>query len=439
MHIKSLHLKNFRCFEEATFEFAPGFNLLIGGNGAGKSSVLDAITESLVEWVPVGEVHTTLDVKKDIRMVLSKNSKSGRFEYVFPLNLLASYDTVDYAFYNHNLVQSLRLADRAGSEYDIKKSGGIFDVIAKRDIYLRNEDPNDRLNLPLFMKMATRRSIFGVNSKLELSKILTKKDTVRDVYGISITAIIDGEELAGWFARRTFERLEGGNHINDDNVLDELSLVGGAITACVEGCERIQYFQNGLGLEVSWKNGSTVAFDNLSDGQRTYIAMVADIARRACLLNPHLDDKVLEETPGIVLIDELDLHLHPKWQRSIVANLTKTFPKIQFIATTHSPQIIGECQPEQVIIVTDRGGAHPFESFGMDSNAVLREIMGAEDRDKEVNDLIDIMFSQIDERKLEAASASLQKLRAKAGNLAEIIEAEHLIARFERESPEAAE
>ena len=99
--------------------------------------------------------------------------------------------------------------------------------------------------------------------------------------------------------------------------------------------------------------------------------MVADIARRACLLNPHLGGAVLEETPGIVLIDELDLHLHPKWQRRIIGDLRRTFPKIQFIATTHSPQLIGQVKPDEILLLDaeeTEETRHPGQSYGMDSN-----------------------------------------------------------------------
>lgn len=93
-------------------------------------------------------------------------------------------------------------------------------------------------------------------------------------------------------------------------------------------------------LVIFFLDGRRLPFNHLSDGQRTLFAMIGDLVRRAVLLNPHLGDKVLEETPGIVLIDELDLHLHPKWQRRIIEDLRRTFPKIQFIATTHSPFLI---------------------------------------------------------------------------------------------------
>ncbi|MGH9765374.1 MAG: AAA family ATPase, partial [Blastocatellia bacterium] len=94
-------------------------------------------------------------------------------------------------------------------------------------------------------------------------------------------------------------------------------------------------------------------FNNLSDGQRSMLALVGDIAQKAVTLNPHLGPNALEETPGAVLIDELDLHLHPKWQRRIVEDLRRTFPKIQFVATTHSPFLIQSLRSGEELIMLD--------------------------------------------------------------------------------------
>ena len=105
----------------------------------------------------------------------------------------------------------------------------------------------------------------------------------------------------------------------------------------------------------------------MSDGQRAFIGLIADLARRACVLNAYyLGNKTLEETTGLVLIDELDAHLHPKWQRQVVGALKRVFPKIQFFATTHSPQVIGQARPEEIVLLTPQGQKRPVGSYGMD-------------------------------------------------------------------------
>ena len=135
------------------------------------------------------------------------------------------------------------------------------------------------------------------------------------------------------------------------------------------------------------REGSTIAVRHLSDGERGVLALVLDLARRLVQANPEMDNPVLE-AEAVVLIDEIDLHLHPSWQRAIVRNLTSTFPRCQFIATTHSPQVIGEVGHERIHIMTDSEVYSPTHSFGVDSSRVLDEIMDAESRTKEAQDLL---------------------------------------------------
>jgi ribonuclease HI len=127
------------------------------------------------------------------------------------------------------------------------------------------------------------------------------------------------------------------------------------------------------------KNRIALDVRQLSEGERGLLAIVLDIARRLSQANPSLADPI-KQGKAVVLIDELDLHLHPKWQRSIVEQLTRTFPRCQFIATTHSPQIVAAVEPEQVLLLTDTGVVRPDRTLGMDSNWILRHLMQADDR-----------------------------------------------------------
>lgn len=177
-------------------------------------------------------------------------------------------------------------------------------------------------------------------------------------------------------------------------------------------------------------------FFNLSDGQRCMLAMVGDIAQKAAKLNPQFGNQVLFETPGVVLIDELDLHLHPRWQRQVISDLRRTFPKIQFICTTHSPQLIGQVKSEEIILLDTQQGGHPGQSFGMDSNWVLRHIMGSVDRDPQVAESLDEVFEYIEESQFENAERKITELRRNIGEHPDLVEAEALISRYTR-SPES--
>jgi predicted ATP-binding protein involved in virulence len=117
-------------------------------------------------------------------------------------------------------------------------------------------------------------------------------------------------------------------------------------------------------------------FDNLSDGQRNVLALAGDIAMRMARLNPHLGEGALEETPGVVLIDEIDLHLHPTWQRHLTEDLRTLFPRVQFVATTHSPFIIQTMREGETIILDERQPVPNPGKLGIEE--IAEDLMGVE-------------------------------------------------------------
>jgi predicted ATP-binding protein involved in virulence len=230
-----------------------------------------------------------------------------------------------------------------------------------------------------------------------------------------------------WIARQSWITYQQQNRVPP-----AFTAVKTAVVGCVENAVNL-YFDAVLGEVVVEMQGGAQPFSNLSDGQRTMLAMVGDIAQKAAKLNPHLGDRVLEETPGVVLVDELDLHLHPKWQRRVIEDLRRTFPKIQFICTTHSPQLIGQAKADEIIVLdAPESSPHPGQSFGMDSNWVLRHIMGSDDRDASVAAKLDEVFAHIEEARFEEAQEAVKALRAEIGEHPELVEAEALIGRYSR-------
>jgi predicted ATP-binding protein involved in virulence len=123
-----------------------------------------------------------------------------------------------------------------------------------------------------------------------------------------------------------------------------------------------------------------LAVDKLSDGIRNIIGIVADLAHRAVRLNPHLRERACVESPGIVLIDEVDMHLHPAWQQTVIASLTTAFPMIQFIVTTHSPQVLSTVDRESIRILHGDGTVTlpRYQTRGVASTYVLANAMGVD-------------------------------------------------------------
>jgi predicted ATP-binding protein involved in virulence len=128
-----------------------------------------------------------------------------------------------------------------------------------------------------------------------------------------------------------------------------------------------------------------------------------------------MGEEALEKTPGVVIIDELDLHLHPRWQRHVIHDLKRTFPSVQFVATTHSPQLIGEAQPEEIRKIDGDEVTTPLRSYGIDSSRVLEEVMDAKSRNNSVEELLGRLFGLIDKEDFSAASNLLHQVEEKLG------------------------
>ena len=140
---------------------------------------------------------------------------------------------------------------------------------------------------------------------------------------------------------------------------------------------------------MRFEDGHAAPWSELSDGYHVFIALVADVARRAVMLNEFDGAEAPEHVEGVVLIDEIDLHLHPRWQRTALPKLRDVFPKLQLIVTTHSPQVLSSVENRHIRRLIDgRLQEHPVFVEGRDTNAILREYMCTDDRDdKGVADL----------------------------------------------------
>lgn len=182
------------------------------------------------------------------------------------------------------------------------------------------------------------------------------------------------------------------------------------------------------------KKGITLRLDQLSDGEKNLIALIGDIARRLSIANSY------EKNPlhgnGIIIIDEIDLHLHPSWQRMIISRLIKVFPNCQFIVSTHSPQILGHVKPENIFLLKySKSGisySKPTQSYGINTDRLLEDLMEVDARPKNIKTELQKLFEIIQENKLELAKEKIEELQILMnGNIAELVKANVLIKRKE--------
>jgi len=183
------------------------------------------------------------------------------------------------------------------------------------------------------------------------------------------------------------------------------------------------------------KNGETLNLSQLSDGEKNMIAMIGDIARRLSMANPKMENPLKGE--GIILIDEVDLHLHPKWQRVIVSKLVEIFPNCQFMLTTHSPQVLSHVKAEHIFLLNENNEegmavTKPTESYGKSSNRLLEDILGVDARPKEIKDELHKLFELIQKLDLREAKDLIDELGEKIeGSDPELVKASVLIKRKE--------
>ncbi len=417
MRLDHLHLQNFRCYEDAHFDFQPGFNLVVGVNGSGKTSLLQGVAVCFSRFPSaLGSTHYPIS-EADVRFSVLKFEDRFRFERAFPMQLTAEGDTFTFTTWDFSFDRNAMFP------------GVNIPISIQIQQYLKNPDSNTPIELPIIaFYQANRR---WLADKVSAESALQKKASRLDAYGNWYNAATNLKEFESWFIGKTLERLQRISRKSPiDSFNDELTWVNSAIKCALPQSLGIEYDMDLRNLMVDLGD-KLIPFNDLSDGQRGVVALFSDIARRICLLNPHMGQEALEKTSGVIIIDELDIHIHPGWQRSIAPALKKAFPRIQFIAASHSPQIIGSLQPEEVILLHNGDSSHPRATYGLDSSSILAEVMGVEQRLPEIEELLNEMFTSLENNELEKARQQLKALKKKAPDLPEYAGAEALLRRKE--------
>ncbi|MDE0447843.1 MAG: AAA family ATPase [Spirochaetaceae bacterium] len=234
-----------------------------------------------------------------------------------------------------------------------------------------------------------------------------------------------------WFRDR--EDLENERRLESADFRDrELQAVRIAVEQFIPGFSGLRIRRSPLRMVVD-KCGQELRVDQLSDGEKCTLAMVGDLARRMAIANPTLQDSLVGK--GVVLIDEVDLHLHPGWQRHVVSALEETFPNCQFLVSTHSPQIISHVAPERIWILdrTKSGvsASRPDASFGQMAGRILEDVMDVPERPQEIKERLSDLFLAIQRDELPAAKQLVSDLRSTIGEDPDLVRARMHIRRKE--------
>ncbi len=426
MKIKRLHLENYGRFDELTVDFAPtaerkgNVTVIIGNNGAGKSQVLQALESQLARLV-----HNLNDGVEmhDLTYFHPRAEEGIGYSHLICLNqkINSSHVQVNLSLEEQKKIWSFCMgAENSGPNlawYSRANWEKLFRTIQHRD------------NQPIIGFYSDVR----FSNRLETNVSSQMEYKQRDAYRNCLNPVISFSSFVYWFKfREDIENEEKRKYFDDisekltTNAEDSTFLATQfaeiakkkdiQLTACKTAITSfIPYFSNlhidrkstPFAMKLT-KDGEELNLNQLSQGEKSLLALVGDIARRLAMLNPSLENPL--EGEGVVMIDEVDLHLHPKWQHDLIDKLVTTFPNCQFILTTHSPHIISDRDDILVYALNDGELTQVPNVYGEDVNTLLTQVFDVDVRDSKVEAQFDEAYRAISQKDYGDAQAIIERL-----------------------------
>ncbi len=384
MRIDYLKVENYRCFKKFEIDFNQNLTVIVAENGVGKTAILDALAVAIGPFVGSFDTGKNQGFKKeDARLIVKEEtSQTNLMESMFPIKLEAKGNIQE------NSIEWTRELTGEKSSTTTKDAKVLQSYAKDLQTHVRNDSHTianivlpvisyygtgrlwDKKHLPHSEAKASRSRLYGYANALD------PKSTYKhfEQWFIDISRIQYDKLI----------RLIDSGNLGDATLTlpsdyGALSAVRSALNTCLRtsGWTNLRYDFEFKELTAEHPEQGTVPVSRLSDGVRNILGMVADIAYRCTKLNPHLENAP-KETDGIVLIDEVDMHLHPKWQQHVVQSLMEAFPKIQFIVTTHSPQVLSTVDKANIRLInsyTENAETPHFQTKGVASYEALAHIM----------------------------------------------------------------
>jgi predicted ATP-binding protein involved in virulence len=384
MRIERLELQNFRLFADKQFNFPARFTVLIGENGRGKSAVLHGLRVAAGAWLlgfrETERLHIELE---DVRRKELENRFAPQFPAIVRAAGIVENQTVEWSQQKADFKSGMSRASRIHAKQLV--------ALAEQCDRVTNDELRE-VALPVLVFFSTARLWVGAKKSVDLK---TKGLKIQDGYSQALSPEhkrtgAPGRAVAlGWIKKAYFQKLEGRGwgggiirltHPDTPAIAPVLlEAVFWAITACLPDWTDLRWDLENDDLTGLYHRPDSpperVPLYYLSDGLRTMAGMVAEIAYRCVTLNGHLGADAVKESRGLVLIDELDMHLHPNWQRHVVADLKKAFPNLQFVVTTHSPFIVQSLDSTELINLDHPSDVQPKDLRLED---VATEVMNVE-------------------------------------------------------------
>ena len=414
MKINRVKLFNYRCFKELELELNDSFTILVGNNGSGKSTILDGISLGLASYFVgmKGDSSRGID-KTDVRFETYEIGSRLERQPQYPARIDCCGEFCG---------KKIEWSRSKNTESGTTTYGDAAELTEIAKTLANGVKTGDTtVELPVLAYYSTARLWAKKKEKRESAKLdLNSRFTG---YLDCLDSMNNEKLMRKWLEQMTYIELQRGEEV------PELSAVKRAILACFNASDNTREMGKADRCTFDVKSGEieiTYTLPNgkkeihplseMSDGYRNMLSMVADIAYRMALLNPQLLDKVTEKTSGVVLIDEIDLHLHPAWQRHIVGALKKIFPKVQFIVSTHAPSVISSVPQDEIVILENhqvRKAEMP--TYGKDANSILKTVMDVPERPDYVAEKLTAFYECLSRSDLKQARKMIDEIKSVLG------------------------
>ena len=369
--LRSIELENYRCFERLCVDLHPQMTVIVAENGQGKSSLLDAIRVGLWPFISsfdlakssgYSDPQNSIDIK-DVRQVVDPVMGMKRqLPTTLSLDMQWQEKGQDIAVEQWTRLR-ISEADRTKTRND-DRAKQLIKWASSLQEQIRLPE-GDALQLPVFGYYGTGR--LWQQKRFQEQERGSKRESEKDDFYVRTFAYRHCMDPASsfkyfrdwfiwaWKSRSNMNERKSASVEDKLRAQTRIEVVQGAIDKVLKestGWHTLEFsFEDQESLILNHSDQGYFSVDQLSDGLRSMLAMVGDIAYRCVRLNPQLGAQAAEEAQGVILIDEVDMHLHPRWQQTILASLQSAFPKMQFIVTTHSPQVITTVGRDNIRII----------------------------------------------------------------------------------------
>lgn len=326
MRIRELTLENYRAFgERRSFPFSSSFTAIAGINGRGKTSLLDGLALLASRILP-----NISPARSGYRSIGPLDLHDGHGPLFLSMKITCGDIPIEFGV---KLEEGSKTPAVTKLPPAVKK--------AARNVY---GDPNRSDDAaPLVVYFTTDRAGYRLPKQLPTE---VPRGQAAAYAGALFNRTVNFRDFMSRF-RSAIVLQDEQTQSNPDYLGDRaVSTISEALSTFLGGFQNLRVQQSPLRLLID-KGGQSFDLSQLSDGERSFLALICDLGRRLALANPELSNPL--HGAGVALIDELELHLHPKWQREVRDKLLATFPNVQFVATTHSPFIIQSMKPGELI------------------------------------------------------------------------------------------